>query len=336
MIKYLGSKRVLLPAILDAVGTIGGVQTVLDLFSGTARVGHALKGAGYRVIANDLLAYAHVLARCYVEADAEEVLTDATKAIDELNHVAPCAGWFTELYCHRSRYFHPDNGARIEAVRNTIAAMHVRQSLEAVLLAALLEAADRVDSTVGVQMAYLKKWAPRALKPLALRVPAVLPRAAAGPGRALQLDASAAASIEADVAYIDPPYNQHSYLGNYHVWETLVRWDQPEVFGIACKRIDCRQRRSSFNSKVGCRGALEDVFRRIRAPAMVVSFSNEGFVAREEMETMLAAHGTVEVIERTHPRYVGARIGIYNPRGEKVGRIGRLRNEEYLFVVRRR
>ena len=62
-----------------------------------------------------------------------------------------------------------------------------------------------------------------------------------GAGSALQLDAlECAKQGEYDVAYIDPPYNQHKYMNNYHVWESLVRWDKPEVYGVACKRVDCR------------------------------------------------------------------------------------------------
>ncbi|MEM6562724.1 MAG: DNA adenine methylase, partial [Planctomycetota bacterium] len=69
MIKYLGSKRTLLPVILDVIGKLPEVRTVADLFSGTARVGHALKRAGYAVRSNDHNAYAATLARCYVQAD---------------------------------------------------------------------------------------------------------------------------------------------------------------------------------------------------------------------------------------------------------------------------
>ncbi len=72
MIKYIGSKRALLPHILRVVAAaVPPGAAVLDLFSGTARVGHALKRAGFRVLANDHNAYAHVLATCYVQADAE-------------------------------------------------------------------------------------------------------------------------------------------------------------------------------------------------------------------------------------------------------------------------
>jgi adenine-specific DNA-methyltransferase len=65
----------------------------------------------------------------------------------------------------------------------------------------------------------------------------------------------------------------------------------------------------------------------------VLSFNDEGFLEREAAEALLAARGTLTVIEREHPRYVGARIGIYNPAGQKVGRVGRLRNKEFLYVV---
>lgn len=334
MIKYLGSKRLLLPLIVDTIRALPGVRSVIDLFSGTARVGHALKAAGLRVLANDHNAYAATLARCYVAADAERVRADAERLVAELDRLPGRPGWFTATYAERARYFRPENAARVEAIREAIAAKGLPPELEAVLLVSLMEAADRVDSTTGVQMAWLKTWAPRALQPLRLRVPAVLPRAAAGPGEAWELDALEAVDrLDADAIYLDPPYNQHSYLGNYHVWETLVRWDQPEVYGTACKRVDCRERRSPFNSKPAALGALRAVVERARARHLVVSFSNEGFIDRAAMEALLAVRGPVRVIERDYKRYVGAQIGIYSPSGEKVGRVSHLRNTEYLYVV---
>ena len=377
MIKYIGSKRLLIPPISRIVQAVPDVGAVVDFFSGTARVGHALKRLGYRVIANDHLAYAHVLARCYVAADLEHVGARAKHLVERLNQVAAAAdtnrrgGHFTETYCRRSRFFRPENGIRIEAVREAIQDLGVGapsaptaadtspapaaadtspapaaagsssdpeagsgRHLAAVLLVSLMEAADRVDSTTGVQMAYLKSWAPRALKPLVLRTPDVLPASPAGPCEAHALDAADAADrLTGDLAYIDPPYNQHSYLGNYHIWETLVRWDAPEVYGVACKRIDCRTRKSDFNSRVRARNALADFVRRVRCPHLLVSFNDEGHVTREELEEMLGERGEVATLEIDHRRYVGARIGIHDRRGRKVGKVGRLRNREHLFLA---
>jgi adenine-specific DNA-methyltransferase len=177
MIKYIGSKRLLVPHIVRAIEMLPGVGTVLDLFSGTSRVGHALKRSGYRVIANDHNAYAHTLARCYVGADAEDVRRHAALLADEFNGLRGSAGYFTTTFCEQARFFHPRNGERIDAIREAIAAKSLGPELEAVMLVSLMEAADRVDSTTGVQMAYLKAWAPRALNELCLRVPDVLPRA---------------------------------------------------------------------------------------------------------------------------------------------------------------
>ncbi|RZJ02660.1 MAG: DNA methyltransferase [Brevundimonas sp.] len=331
MIKYIGSKRALLGHVTSAIAAAlpdGG--TVCDLFSGTARVGHALKRQGFKVWSNDHNAYAHTLAAAYVQADRDRWLDRAETVLAELRTVAPEAGWFTQAYSHDARFFSPENGARIDAVRDRIAALALEPELEAIALVSLMEAADRVDSTAGLQMAYMKAWAPRALKPLELRMPDVLP----GPGRATRRDAvELAPEIEADLVYLDPPYNQHSYLGNYHCWESLVLWDKPETYGIANKRIDVRTRKSAFNSKPGIGPALKAVIEGLRAPNLVVSFNDEGYLSRDQLTEMLSARGEVQVVEIQHPRYVGARIGIHNPKGEKVGSVGRLKNVEYLFVV---
>ncbi len=343
MIKYIGSKRRLVSSIVGLCqqATGGRPGVALDLFSGTSRVGHALKREGWRVLSGDSNAYAHALATCYVQADRQRVLGDATRIIGELRSLRPDPGYFTHTFCERSRFIHPNNGARIDAIRERLAALSLEPVLEKVLLVSLMEAADRVDSTTGVQMAYLKSWAPRAHKPLELRTPDVLPRASRGPGLAFQgdvLDAAdwfAAFAPDADIAYLDPPYNQHSYLGNYHVWESLIRWDKPEVYGVACKRVDCKTRKSRFNSRPKIAGAVEELLGRVRAKTVIMSFNDEGSVSREQLESMLSERfgESPVVVEHEGNRYVGAKIGIHDPSGKRVGTVGRLRNREYLFVA---
>ena len=330
MIKYIGSKRLLVEHICGLVSGLPEARSVLDLFSGTARVGHALKQRGYAVTANDHTWYAYRLAQCYVQADALRWRADAAALLAELAQVPPAPGYFTRTFCHDARYFQPKNGARIDAIRDAIAARALAPELEAIALVALMEAADRVDSTVGVQMAYLKQWAARANNELELRVPDMV----AGVGRATRLDALRCAELgEHDVAYLDPPYNQHKYLNNYHVWETLMRWDEPEVYGVACKRVDCREYESPFNSKRKIAEALAAVVEAVRARYVIVSFNDEGYLDERALRAILAQRGSVQVISVDYPRYVGAKIGIYNPSGAKVGTVGKLRNREQLFVV---
>lgn len=331
MIKYLGSKRRMMPALLDVFGSLEGARTALDLFSGTSRVGHALKARGWRVHANDHNAYAHTLAACYVGADAARWRAPAERLIAELDALPGRAGWFTDTCCMRARYLQPVNGARVDAIRERIASLSLEPALEAIALTSLVEAADRVDSTVGLQMAYLKQWAARSLQPLRLRLPELLE----GEGSASCLDAlDAAGRFEADVAYLDPPYNQHSYLGNYHVWESLVRWDRPEVYGIAMKRTDCRERASAFNRRGAIERALRAVVERVRARWLVVSFSDEGHLSLPQLRAILGARGPVQERTVEQPRHIGHRIGVFNPKGERVGTPGHAKNREHVFVVR--
>lgn len=334
MIKYIGSKRVLIPTLVGLVDSLPNVRTVVDLFSGTSRVGHALKRAGYQVRANDYASYAHTLATCYVQSDRDHVIRDAERLIAELNGLAGSPGYFTDVFCEQSRFFQPHNGERVDAIRECIAQKNLPHELESVCLVSLMEAADRVDSTTGVQMAYLKSWAPRSFKQLELRMPELLARPEAGKCEAHCLEArEAAGSLSGDLVYVDPPYNQHAYLGNYHVWESLVRWDKPEVYGIACKRIDCRERKSDFNSKRKAEAAFRATIDGIDSRYLLVSFSSEGFLSDDSIEEILGERGDVHVVERGHRRYVGSRIGVYNPAGVRVGASTHHTNTEFIFVV---
>ncbi len=249
----------------------------------------------------------------------------------ELGSLEGRDGWFTDAFCRRSRYLQPQNGARIEAIREAIEGYELPPVERALLLASLLLAADRVDSTTGLQMAYLKSWARRSFNDLDLRLPEAVPGPA---GVVSRLDANELAPmLDVDLVYIDPPYNQHSFFSNYHVWETLVRWDDPETYGVACKRVDCRENRSAYNSKRQAPAAFAELLAAIPARWLLVSVSDEGFHDTDELGVLLEGLGHVGRIDVDSKRYVGAQIGIYNPSGEKVGMISRLRNRESLFVV---
>jgi adenine-specific DNA-methyltransferase len=341
VIKYLGSKRRLLPALVSLATSVGA-RTAVDLFSGTARVAKGFKEAGLYVTAVDSATYAHVLAQTYVATDGRAIEAgELAEAIIRLNGLVGRRGYVTEVFCERARYFHPANGARIDAVRDEIEAQYAGGPLYPLLLTSLLEAADRVDSTTGVQMAYLKSWAPRALRPMELRPPGLV----AGEGRAVLGDAVTLAGQlgRADLAYFDPPYNQHRYFTNYHVWETIVRWDAPAHYGVACKRLDCRSDKtvSAFNRRREIAGALAATLRAVEAEVLAVSYNDESWLAPSEVvelcgDALLARERneawSVAVLGFDQARYVGAQIGIHNPAGVRVGSVSHLRNTELVIV----
>jgi adenine-specific DNA-methyltransferase len=332
VIKYLGSKRRLVP-VLAAIARTAEARTAVDLFTGTTRVAQAFKQEGAHVTAVDSARYAAAFARCYIETDATGVdHARLSSAIDQLNELPGRPGYVTEVFCEQARFFQPANGARIDAIRDAIADDWAGSELEPLLLTSLIEAADRVDSTTGVQMAYVKQWAERSYQPLVLRVPELLP----GAGRAMNGDSVTLASSlgPVDLAYLDPPYNQHRYTANYHVWETLTAWDAPAHYGVACKRDELRDpaTRSAFNARREMPLALRAVIEALDARLVVVSCSSEGWASVDELREWCAARGHTEVMGFDSRRYVGAQIGIFNPQGDRVGEPTHFHNVEYLVL----
>jgi adenine-specific DNA-methyltransferase len=335
MIKYLGSKRTLVP-IISGMARATGAKTAADLFTGTTRVAQSLKTGGALVTASDIASYSGVLSDCYIATDKNDIDADElADVVAQLNAMPGKSGYFTQTFCEESRFFQPKNGARIDAIREAIEANYRQSPLYPILLTSLLEAADRVDSTTGIQMAYLKQWAPRAHRDLTLTVPELLE----GPGKTIVGDASQIVDEldPVDLMYLDPPYNQHRYYTNYHIWETLIRWDNPETYGIARKRMDARddQTKSVYNYKRTMPSAFADLIQRVRAEVLLVSYNDEGWITADEMVASLraAGHEEVQMLAFDYKRYVGAQIGIFNREGNKVGKVSHLRNVEYIFVA---
>ena len=330
-IKYLGSKRRLVN-VLGTIATAAGCDRSLDLFTGTTRVAQELKRRGALVTAVDRARYAVTFAESAIATDAAALDLDALdRELAALDALAPAPGYVTATFCEAARFFRPENGARIDAIRDAIERRRGHPHYP-ILLTSLIEAADRVDSTTGVQMAYLKAWAPRAHQRLTLRRPDLL----AGPGAAVRGDAVEVLSTlgSFDFAYLDPPYNQHRYEANYHVWETLVAWDAPEHYGVACKRAELadRSRTSAFNRRGLMPDALRACIEGVDARLMVVSHNDESWISREELVDMCRHRGSVEVLAFDSKRYVGAQIGIHDPSGTRVGTVSHLRNTELLVL----
>jgi adenine-specific DNA-methyltransferase len=333
LIKYLGSKRSLLPQ-LTQLAAATEAKTALDVFTGTTRVARALKSLGMFVTAIDSASYSEIFAKTWLELDAEKVdRIQLLEAIAFLNSLPGEDGYFTENFCRRARFFQEHNGLKIDAIRTAIERDFRGSWLYYPLLTSLIMAADKVDSTTGVQMAYLKSWSTRSARELQLIDPELL----IGSGRGIRADVSAvAASLpEVDLAYIDPPYNQHRYYANYHIWETLVRWDQPESYGIANKRIDVRdpQNKSLFNSKLTMPQALGSLIRDLKTKTLILSYNNESWLSRRELTDMCSGFESVEIVDFDFKRYVGGQIGGYNQSGELVGKPGAKRNLEHLVLA---
>ena len=333
MIKYLGSKRTLIP-VLSQLAQASGAKTALDLFTGTTRVAQAFKKLGMTVTASDVASYAECFGKTWIELDSETAnLTELAEAIGELESLPGEAGYFTQKFCVEARYFQPKNGERVDAIRERIEADYRDSWLYYPLLTSLILGADRVDSTTGIQMAFLKGWASRSGNRLELRDPELLP----GAGQSIRGDALEIVKElpPVDLAYLDPPYNQHRYFSNYHVWESLVRWDKPETYGIANKRVDARdaEMKSPFNSKKTMASALARLVDGLNCETMVLSYNNESWLSRNDLLEIASKRGHVEILDFDFKRYVGSQIGVFNKAGERVGNPGAKRNIEHIVIA---
>lgn len=333
MIKYLGSKRTMLP-LLDSLFRASNSRTGLDLFTGTTRVGQLMKQAGMFTTVVDTATYSEVFGKTYISLDAAKAnAVELRDAIEELSNLGGIEGYVTQKFCLEARYFQPKNGMRIDAIRSAIESEYRGTWLYEPLLSSLISAADKVDSTTGVQMAYLKTWSRRSNADLTLKVPELL----VGEGLTLRSDATAALSQlhPVDLAYLDPPYNQHRYFGNYHVWESLVRWDHPDTYGVANKRLDVRaaENKSVFNSKLTGPTALSELVANLNAETLMLSYNDEAWITKAELMDICSQKGEVALIEVDSKRYIGSQIGIYNKAGELVGSPGKKRNTEYLLIA---
>lgn len=333
MIKYLGSKRALMP-VLEQLFVASGARSAVDLFTGTTRVAASMKQQGMHVTAVDTASYSEVLAKAFIELDASQVnLFELSSEIDRLNHLVGEAGYFTKTFCEEANFFQVKNGRRIDAIRDAIESDYKDSWLYYPLLASLLIAADKVDSTTGVQMAYLKTWSRRSFFDLDLKVPELLE----GTGQSIRADANAVVPDlpEVDLVYLDPPYNQHRYFGNYHIWETLVRADKPEYYGVANKRVDTRsaENRSAYNSKLTMPEALRSLISGLKVETLVLSYNNESWLSRRELTEMCSKFEEVQIVDFDFKRYVGSQIGGYNQSGKFVGRPGAKRNLEHIVLA---
>ena len=179
-IKYTGSKREILPVLLELIKPLN-VKTVLDGFSGTTRVSQALKQAGYTVYANDIADWSKVFGECYLlnRKPASYYLP----LIDHLNNLPGKFGWFSENYGGepnggsatqkdgRKRIWQLHNTKKLDAIREEIDKIAKDEIEKSVLLTSLIIAMDKVDSSVGHQVSYLKKWASRAYNTMKIETP---------------------------------------------------------------------------------------------------------------------------------------------------------------------
>jgi len=316
--RYIGNKTRLLPFILRTLEKENiAVGSVHDAFAGTASVSRALKSEGWRVCSSDLLMSSYVFQRAYVVADSAHPSIDALAR--ELAESAPRLGFISRHFSPAGgaesagrMYFTPENAARIDAARETLELWRdegkIGEDDYYLLLAAIIEGADRVANTAGVYASYMKRWQPNARR--AFEIVAERPTPGDMPAEAYLMDAAEAARAvgEVDLLYIDPPYNSRQYVAYYHIPEILARgWsrESPEIRGKV-GLLAGEEGRSQWSHGRRVQKLFAGLLAGSRAKWALVSFNSEGHLKPEALESLLgraSADGRVSHFTQRYRRY---------------------------------
>ena len=340
LIPYIGSKRKLLGLINQAIAKTGvpPTGTFLDLFAGSGVVSRMAKKQGFRVISNDWEPYAHAINQCYIACNAAPAFAHFggyDQAIAKLNSVVPAEDWVTRHLCptdddqydiHKERMFYThSNGMLIDAMRLQLEQWQTDGLLSdlelSCLLAPMLYQACYTSNTSGVFKGFHNGWGGQTKTALYRILSQFQPRPAIfcdngqqntvyqkdGAQLAEQLRES---GETVDIAYLDPPYNQHPYGSNYHVLNTITLWDKPplteqiEGRNKAAIREDWRtERRSPYNRCGAATDAYDALLQALDARFILTSYSTDGTIPLPALIEACLRRGQTDLVTQQYKRY---------------------------------
>lgn len=334
--RYIGCKSNLIPFIESFIKekNIGG-ETFCDLFAGTASVGKKFKELRYKLISNDLLFFSYVLQKVYIEINEypkfEKLLKhlniepvelalftkDTQNAQEILNYLNNLQGIEGFIYLNYSDegtlnsqyhrlYFTGKNAKKIDAIRSKIEEWKnhnlITENEYYFLLCAIIEAVPYVSNISGTYSAFLKTWDKRAFKKLLLKLPAIIK--SKKNHKVYNLDGiDVISKIDIiDILYLDPPYNERQYAPNYHILETIAKWDNPKIKGKTGMR-DYKEQKSVFCNSASGLKALEKILQLGKFKHLILSYNDEGIMPENKIISLFKNYGKVEVIEQKYQRY---------------------------------
>ena len=330
--RYLGNKTKLLDRIYNTMEERGITGEVFfDVFSGTASVAKFFKQKGYTVYSSDLLYLSYCLQRAYITNNTEPEFKNLIpclenscplsllenpidKVLSYLNNCCPDKEGFIYLnysvggtrHLKQPRmYLSDENAAKIDAIRQKIEEWYTAELVTEdeyfILLATLLENVSLFTNVAGVYAAFQKKWDPRAVKPFKLKpIELCIGKKT---GQAFNENSIDLLShVEADVFYLDPPYNERQYAPNYHLLETIVKYDNPEVRGVTGMR-NYSEQKSGFCRKETALAELEEFIKKAKCNYLLLSYNNEGIMPQEEILAIMNKYGKTELVEFNYARY---------------------------------
>ena len=274
------------------------------MFAGTGAIARSFKTESKKIIANDIEFYSYVLNQNYI-GNHEEI--EWREFIDELNSLKGVEGFIYKNYCSGSgsgrQYFSDENGKRIDAIRQKIESWkndrRINENQYFFLLTSLLENADAVANTASVYGAYLKHLKKSAQKTLTLK-PAFFGLNDAT-HEVFNEDANSLINrIKGDVLYLDPPYNARQYGANYHLLNTIAKYDDFIPNGKTGLR---NYERSLYCQKNEVAAVFENLIKNAAFKYIFLSYNNEGLMSKSEVEKILKKYGKYDLATTEYQRF---------------------------------
>lgn len=328
---YIGSKLSLLQFLDDSIASVAGedYDTFCDLFAGTGIVGSYFKKKGYRIVANDIQYYSYVLNRHYIGNNKElhffkladeipglkhiELTERRSYVCNYLSNLKGVEGYIYKNYCHggtenkavQRQYFSDENGKRTDAIRQIIEHWQERAIVSNdeyyFLLASLIESIDKYANTASVYGAFLKQLKKSAQNTLVLK-PADLITSDQN-HRVYNADINEIISkIRGDVLYLDPPYNHRQYATNYHLLETIARYDNPKIHGKTGLR-DYDRQKSLYCSRPQVKAAFQELILGAKVKYIFLSYNNEGLMTLDDVKQIMSLRGKYGLFTKEYNRF---------------------------------
>lgn len=322
--RYIGSKILLLNQIENVIReNINNPSGIFcDIFSGTASVARYFK-KDYQIISNDVLHFSYALQAGSLEnniqpsfnelkqieiSDPFEYFNGANISKDDLKRAPFIYENFSPNDKSERQYLSNENALRIDFIRQTIEDWKLKNLISSeefyYLLAALIEAVPFVSNIAGTYGAYLKHWDKRAHKKLTMERVEIINNNKHN--KCFNEDSNQLIkNIEGDILYIDPPYNARQYLPNYHLLETISRYDNPTLKGkTGLRPYDDSKSKYCASAKV--LNEFRDLIKNARFKNIIVSYSSEGLMTEGEIESALKEYGnesTYKLYRMPYRRY---------------------------------
>jgi len=330
--RYIGNKESLVEKISRILDDAGIEGTLLwDFFAGTTSFSRYFKGSDWQIVSSDFMYLSYCLQKAYLENNEEprfakllptlnvtsSFLFDSplSLALNRLNSISGKEGFVYRNYTPEGtandsiqrKYFTGENGKKIDAARSCIENWNKAGLLQEneyyILLACLLESVSLFANVAGVYAAFSKKWDPRALKDFIVKPIKLV--YGSKPNRAFWSDSLSLCDKivnEIDLLYLDPPYNQRQYAPNYHLLETIARWDSPQISGVSGMRDYSNQKSTFCNATKGLQ-SLDYVAGTVNYRMLVMSYNTEGIMPKDSIIDVLKQYGTVDLAEFKYNRF---------------------------------